>query len=41
MDLYRLDEKYKQFIRTLVDGYVLGKQRIEDGSNSSLFFSKV
>lgn len=33
MDLYRLDENYKQFIRTLVDGYVIGKQRIEDGSN--------
>lgn len=33
MELYRLDENYKQFIRTLVDGYIVGKQRIEDGAN--------
>lgn len=33
MELYSLDQKYKKFIETLVDGYVEGKKHMEDGSN--------
>lgn len=48
MDLYNLDKEYKKFIETLVDGYVIGKNNMKDGSNpfinhlgmevSSMFF---
>lgn len=33
MELYNLDNRYKKFVETLVDGYVLGKSHMEDGSN--------
>lgn len=33
MKLYNLDNRYKKFIETLVDGYVKGKTNMENGSN--------
>lgn len=33
MKLYNLDNRYKKFIETLVDGYVEGKTNMENGSN--------
>lgn len=33
MELYNLDIRYKKFVEKLVDGYVIGKNHMEDGSN--------
>ena len=33
MELYNLDKRYKKFVETIVDGYVIGKNHMEDGSN--------